>query len=155
MATAAIEDPKVAALRATRSLNPRPQAVTDPEFLGSGFCDARDLVQVTYEMVRRVRDDKVPVAQAAAAFGYSRQAFYDVAAALDEGGPSALVPGKPGPRGARKLVAQVMDHLEALPSPSVAHAVPAHGLLCGLAGSGRQDESPARTQRRSSVDFGA
>ncbi|MGI8335147.1 hypothetical protein ACRYCC_34785 [Actinomadura scrupuli] len=28
-------------------------------------------------------------------------------------------------------------------------------LLCGPSGSGRQDKSPAQTQRRSSVDFGA
>lgn len=114
MATVVIEDPKVAALRATRSLNPRPHTVTDPGFLGSEFCDARDLVQVKYEMVRKVRVEKVPVARAAALFGYSRQAFYAVAAALDEGGPSGLVPGKPGPKGARKLLPDVMEHLEHL-----------------------------------------
>lgn len=49
------EDPKVEALRAERSLNPRPEAVTDEAFVASEFFDARDLVQVKYEMVRRVR----------------------------------------------------------------------------------------------------
>ena len=44
-------------------------------FLASPFCDPRDVVQVKYEMVRRVRVDKVPVARAARAFGYCRQAF--------------------------------------------------------------------------------
>ena len=48
-------DPKVEALRAERSLNPRPETVTDEEFRTSEFFDARDLVQVKYEMVRRVR----------------------------------------------------------------------------------------------------
>ncbi|WP_434600170.1 helix-turn-helix domain-containing protein [Streptomyces sp. A5-4] len=96
--TTMVEDPKVAALVATRSLNPRPEKVTDVVFLASRFCDARDVVQVKYEMVRRVRIDKVPVTQAARAFGYCRQAFYEVAAALDAGGPSALAAGKPGPK---------------------------------------------------------
>ena len=51
------EDPKVEALREERTLNPRPEAVTDEAFAASEFLDARDLVQVKYEMVRRVRVD--------------------------------------------------------------------------------------------------
>lgn len=109
---ATVTDPKVAALAAARSLNPHPEKVVDEAFLASPFCDARDLVQIKYEMVRRVRVDKVPVAQAARAFGYCRQAFYEIAAALDEGGPAALVPGRPGPKGPTKLTAQVMDRVE-------------------------------------------
>ncbi|MEU5547285.1 helix-turn-helix domain containing protein [Streptomyces sioyaensis] len=105
-------DPKVAALAAARSLNPHPEKVVDEVFLASPFCDARDLVQVKYEMVRRVRVDKVPVARAARAFGYCRQAFYEIAAVLDAGGPGALVPGKPGPKGPTKLTAPVMDRIE-------------------------------------------
>lgn len=105
-------DPKVAALAAARSLNPHPERVVDEVFLASPFCDARDLVQVKYEMVRRVRVDKVPVTQATRAFGYCRQAFYEVAAALDVGGPAALVPGKPGPKGPTKLTARVMDRID-------------------------------------------
>jgi hypothetical protein len=40
-------DPKEAALAAARCLNPHPGQVTDPEFLGSDFFDARDAVQVS------------------------------------------------------------------------------------------------------------
>jgi len=109
---AATTDPKVAALAAARSLNPHPEKVVDEAFLASPFCDARDVVQVKYEMVRRVRVDKVPVARAARAFGYCRQAFYEIAAALDAGGPGALAAGKPGPKGPTKLTAQVMDRVE-------------------------------------------
>jgi transposase len=113
-------DPKEAALRATRTLNPRPEAVVDEVFIASPFCDPRDLVQVKYEMVRRVRVDRVPVARAARAFGFSRQVYYDAAAALDAGGPAALAPGKPGPKGPRKLTDEVMqrveEHLVANPS---------------------------------------
>ena len=66
----------------------------------SEFLDARDLVQVKYEMVRRARVDGEPVSRAAEAFGFSRPSFYAAQAALDQGGLAALVPARPGP-GAR------------------------------------------------------
>ncbi|MFD7447083.1 helix-turn-helix domain-containing protein [Streptomyces sp. NPDC059909] len=114
MAAAAGSAAKIRALRESRTLNPRPEAVVDEAFTASSFLDPCDLVQVKYEMVRRVRVDKVPVARAAAAFGFCRQSFYAIAAALDAGGPAALVPGKPGPKGPRKLIQPVMEHIEAL-----------------------------------------
>jgi hypothetical protein len=40
------EDPKLAALRETRCLNPRPESVTDERFASCDFFDPRDLVQV-------------------------------------------------------------------------------------------------------------
>jgi transposase len=113
MAAVRARDPKIAALEATRSLNPHPERVVDPGFLAHRFCDPRDLVQVKYEMVRRVRVEGASVSAAAAAFGYCRQAFYQVASALDTGGPAALMPGKPGPKGPRKLTEPVMARIEA------------------------------------------
>jgi transposase len=92
-------------------LNPRPEAVSDQAFASSGFFDARDLVQVKYEMVRRVESDGATVSAAADAFGFSRQSYYTAAAALADGGLAGLVPGKPGPRGAHKLTGEVLDHL--------------------------------------------
>ncbi|MGW7368116.1 helix-turn-helix domain-containing protein [Streptomyces sp. NPDC054841] len=118
MAGNATNDPKEAALRATRTLNPRPEAVVDAVFTTSPFCDPRDLVQVKYEMVRRVRVDNVPAARAVREFGFSRQVYYDAAAALDAGGPAALVPGKPGPKGPRKLTDEVMEYIERRLAPS-------------------------------------
>ena len=90
-------DAKEAALAETRTLNPRPEAVRDEQFASSEFFDARDLVQVKYEMVRRVRVDGAPVTAAAAAFGFSRPSFYEAAAAVDRDGLGGLVPAKPGP----------------------------------------------------------
>jgi transposase len=101
-------DPKAEALRETRTLNPRPQAVRDEEFASSEFFDPRDLVQVKYEMVRRVRVDGAAVAHAAAAFGFSRPSFYEAAAALDRDGLGGLVPAKPGPRRAHKLTEEIV-----------------------------------------------
>ena len=103
------EDPKVQALRAERSLNPRPEAVTDERFASSEFLDARDLVQVKYEMVRRARVDGEPVSRAAEGFGFSRPSFYAASSALDRGGLAGLVPARPGPKRAHKLSAEVVS----------------------------------------------
>ena len=99
MASGRGEDPKVAALREARALNPRPEAVTDEAFAAGGFLDARDIVQVKYEMVRRVNVDGRPVSEAAASFGFSRPSWYAAAAALDEGGLPGLLRARPGPAG--------------------------------------------------------
>lgn len=102
------EDPKVEALRAERTLNPRPEAVMDEAFAASDFLDARDLVQVKYEMVRRHRVDGDAVSRSAAAFGFSRQSFYTAAAALDAGGLAALLPARPGRPRAHKLTDEIV-----------------------------------------------
>ena len=105
-------DPKEAALAGARCLNPHPDQVTDPEFLASDFFDARDAVQVKYEMVRKVRAGGAPVTQAAAAFGYSRPAYYQAAAALESSGLEGLVPARPGPRGGHKLTEEILAWAE-------------------------------------------
>jgi transposase len=106
-------DPKLEALAAERSVNPRPEAVTEEAFSTSTFFDARDLVQVKYEMVRKARVDGATVRKAAEAFGFSRPSFYQAAAALDGGGLPALVPARPGPRRAHKLTAEVVEFASA------------------------------------------
>jgi transposase len=108
-----IEDPKMTALREARCLNPHPEAVTDEVFSSQEFFDARDAVQVKYEVVRRVRVDRVSVSAAAEAFGYSRPSFYQAAAALDEQGIDGLAADKPGPRGGHKITDEVCAFAEA------------------------------------------
>ncbi len=107
-------DPKADQLARSRTLNPHPERVSDDAFASSEFFDARDVVQVKYEMVRRVETEGATVRRAAGAFGMSRQSYYSAAAALAAGGLAGLVPAKPGPRGAHKLTDAVLDHLEAL-----------------------------------------
>jgi transposase len=105
-------DEKRRALRAARALNPRPEAVADPAFRrGDPFFDARDLVQVKYEMLRRVHVDGQSVTQVAAAFGFSRPSFYAAQAAWQAGGLAGLLPARPGPRGAHKLTPPVVAFL--------------------------------------------
>jgi transposase len=107
------QDPKEETLRAARALNPRPEAVVDAEFAASEFLDARDLVQVRYEMVRRVRQEGETVSAAASAFGFSRPSWYAAAAALDEAGLPGLLPARPGPRRAHKLTEEIVAFLRA------------------------------------------
>jgi transposase len=106
------EDEKRAALRARHALHPHPEAVTDPLFVaGDPFFDARDLVQVKYEMLRRVQHEGASVTSAAQAFGLSRPAFYAAQRAWEQGGLPALVPARPGPRRAHKLGEEVVAYL--------------------------------------------
>jgi transposase len=107
-------DGKAAELAASRTLHPHPETVADPAFTASPFFDPRDLVQVKYEMVRRVEAEGAKVAPTAAAFGVSRQSLYTAAVALTDRGLAGLLPAKPGPRGGHKLTDAVLDHLEAL-----------------------------------------
>jgi transposase len=81
---------------------------TAKEFGSSEFFDPRDLVQVKYEMVRRVRVEGDAVSRSAAAFGFSRPSFYEAVVALDTGGLAGLVPARPGPRRAHKLTDEVV-----------------------------------------------
>ena len=114
MVTSMPSDGKAEVLASSRTLNPDPGAVTDPMFTGSVFFDARDLVQVKYEMVRKTDVEKMPVSRAAATFGYSRQSLYTARAVLAEQGLAGLVPAKPGPKAGHKLTETVVDHLETL-----------------------------------------
>jgi hypothetical protein len=84
MAKTKAPDPKVDALRQQASLNPHPQRVSDPLFAATDFFDRRDLIQVKYEMVRRVRADGQSVAQSAKAFGLLGRTFYSGVSWLDE-----------------------------------------------------------------------
>ena len=102
------EDPKVTVLRESRCLNPHPEQVADPVFAGEEFFDARDAVQVKYEMVRRVQVEGASVTATAAAFGYSRPSYYEAAAALAAAGLEGLVGAKPGPHGGHKLTEAVL-----------------------------------------------
>jgi len=103
---------KLSALSEHHALNTRAPAVTDPAFSENPFFDPRDLVQVKYEMLRRVQKEGQPVAHAAAAFGFSRPSFYQAQAAFKAKGLPGLLPERPGPRGAHKLTDDVMDFIE-------------------------------------------
>jgi transposase len=105
-------DPKLTALQEHRTVNPRPERVTDGLFQESEFFDPRDLLQVKYEMIRRAQIDEAPVVEAAAAFGFSRPSFYKARDAFADGGLAGLLPRRRGPREAHKLNPDVMAFIE-------------------------------------------
>jgi transposase len=97
------------ALRRTGALNPHPDVVVDPLFRTGDFFDPDDLIQVKYEMLRRVKVDKQPVSQSASAFGLSRPTFYQAEEDFQRDGLAGLLPEKRGPRHGHKLTADVLD----------------------------------------------
>lgn len=105
------------------ALHPHPERVTDPLFQDDPFFDARDAVQVKYEMLRAVRVEGRSASQAAAQFGFSRPTFYQARATFEQAGMPGLLPAKKGPRRAHKLSKAVMsfvhEQLEAEPSMSI------------------------------------
>lgn len=107
-------DPKADALQEQGVLNPRAGDVTDPLFVEHDFFDARDVVQVKYEMLRRVDAEGRSVTQTAASFGFSRPSFYQAQAALRQRGVAGLLPRKRGPRGGHKLTAEVLGFIAKL-----------------------------------------
>ena len=93
------------------TLNPAPEKVLDPKFREIEFFDPSDVVQVKYEMLRRVFAENAPVTGAAELYGVSRPTYYQAKANFDEGGIAGLVPKKRGPRSPHKLQGQVLTFL--------------------------------------------
>jgi len=135
------DDGKTRALATSRTLNPRPEKVTDPAFAPGSFFDPADLVQVKYEMVRRSEIDGAPVATAAAAFGFSRQSLYTAKSVLAEQGLAGLIPARPGPKSGHKLTEEVVDLLEEMLAAD-ATLRPA-GLAAAPGGAGDGDRPAA------------
>ena len=99
------------ALAAQGALHPHPERVSDALFHDGVFFDAHDVVQVKYEMLRRVRDEAAQVAATAAAFGFSRPTFYQARESFEHGGLPGLVPRKRGPKGPHKLTDETLAAL--------------------------------------------
>ena len=106
------QDAKLRTLQQQGTLNPRPKAVRDELFLENEFFDPRDLVQVKYEMLRRVRTEGKSVTDAAANFGFSRPSFYQAQSAFEQDGLAGLVPRKRGPKQSHKLNQEVLTFIE-------------------------------------------
>jgi transposase len=106
------EDPKAAALVEDGTLNPSPGKVSDPKFRQSDFFDPRDIVQVKYEMLRRVSVDNVSVTDATDEYGVSRPTYYQAKVTFEAAGIAGLVPKKRGPRGPHKLQGEILAFIE-------------------------------------------
>jgi len=111
MSRTARPDGRLNALRAQGTVNPHPEAVSDPLFQEESFFDPRDAMQVKYEMLRRVRREGAPVQSAAKAFGFSRVAWYEAQRRFETEGLAGLLPKRRGPKGGHKLSGEVVAFL--------------------------------------------
>lgn len=103
---------KAGALKEEGTLNLAPEKVSDPKFQDSEFFDPRDLVQVKYEMLRRVFAENASVTDAAAQYGVSRPTYYQTKASFAAAGIAGLVPKKRGPHRPHKLHGKVLAFLQ-------------------------------------------
>jgi transposase len=103
---------KIEALKAQGTLNPHPELVQDELFVTNDFFDPHDLVQVKYEILRRVHVDGVSPGKAAQRFGFSRISFYNIQAAFTRDALGGLMPKKRGPKHPYKLSDDVQAFLE-------------------------------------------
>ncbi|MEE4262985.1 MAG: helix-turn-helix domain containing protein [Desulfobacteraceae bacterium] len=106
------DDSKEKALRDCGALNTHQVSVA--LFNESDFFDSRDLVQVKYEMLRRVHKEGESVGRAAASFGFSRPSFYKSSKEFERQGIPGLLPRKRGPRSRHKLTAEVLAFVKGL-----------------------------------------
>jgi transposase len=107
-------DQKTSELRRTRTLNPRPNAVSDSLFKEDPFFDPKDLLQVRYEMLRRHSVEGVSIVDVATTFGVSRPTVYQAQAGFQKGGLSGLLPKRRGPKEGHKLSAEVVEYVRTL-----------------------------------------
>ena len=112
------EASRLAALERAGLVHPRAEAVTAPLFSSGGFFLAADKVQVKYEMLRAHLAEHVPVTAAAAAHGYSRAAFYLVAASFEQAGMAGLLDERRGRRGPVKLRPEIAEFIRSAPPAS-------------------------------------
>jgi transposase len=88
------------------------QAVNDRLFKNSAFFDSNDLVQVKYEMLRKVEKEGVSVSRASLDFGFSRPTFYQAQDDFRNLGMLGLAPSKRGPKTAHKLSDEIIQYIE-------------------------------------------
>ncbi len=105
---------KLNALKKYSALNRQPQRVGDELFAQDDFFDPWDLVQVKYEMLRKVRVEKKTISDVAADFGFSRPSFYQTKEVFENQGVAGLIPKKRGPRAPHKINEQVLEFVQSL-----------------------------------------
>jgi transposase len=104
--------PKFRALLEEGTLNPVPGKVQDPKFQDGEFFDPHDIVQVKYEMLRRVSVENASVTGATEEYGVSRPTYYQTKTSFEETGIAGLVPRKRGPRGPHKVRGTVLAFVQ-------------------------------------------
>lgn len=90
-------------LKENGTFNPNASVVKDELFTKDIFFDSRDIVQVKYEMLRKISKENCSVKKVVYLFGISRPYYYKLKDAFDKKGIAGLLPVKRGPKGAFKF----------------------------------------------------
>lgn len=77
--------------------------VKDELFVNNDFFDPYDLIQVKYEMIRRVKQEGWTISKAAQTFGISRISFYKLLNIYNSQGLVGFFPKKRGPKKPHKI----------------------------------------------------
>ena len=93
MPASSADDSKLQALRTSHTLHPHPEKVRNPLFVGGGFFDARDLLQVKYEALRAIQTDGQSLSRVARDFGLSRPTVYEAKSLLARRGLDVIPVG--------------------------------------------------------------
>jgi transposase len=98
-------------LKKGSTFNSKASEVKDELFLKNDFFDPQDLVQVKYEMLRKVEKEDFKVKEAVHLFGMSRQYYYKIKPAFDRQGMTGLLPDKRGPKHPFKLTDDIVGFI--------------------------------------------
>jgi len=102
---------KAQILKQKKCFNKKALLVDDRLFSEYEFFDPHDIIQVKYEMLRRVKKDGWTISKAAKSFGVSRPSFYSARRAFEEKGMPGLLPGTTGPKSPHKLTDKVLNYI--------------------------------------------
>lgn len=106
-----MKNKKESFLKSNGTFNYQAKNVKDSIFLEHDFFDPCDLLQVKYEMLRKVEYDGCPVSKAAKIFGFSRPSYYSALSTYQSDGLAGLAPQKRGPKKPHKLSSSVIDFI--------------------------------------------
>ncbi len=98
-------------LKQKKCFNRKAHQVDDQLFSEYEFFDPQDIIQVKYEMLRRVKKNGWSISKAAKGFGFSRPSFYSAWRAFEKKGMLGLLPGATGPKSPHKLTDNVLNYL--------------------------------------------
>ena len=106
------EKDKTEYLKEGSTFNTNASGVKDELFMKNDFFDPRDIIQVKYEMLRKVNKENFSVKDAVNLFGMSRQYYYKLKYTFDHKGIGGLLPERRGPKGSFKVTDEITHFIE-------------------------------------------
>lgn len=105
------KDKKELELKKSLTFNKKYKGVKEKLFQSNDFFDPRDIVQVKYEMLRKVDKENCSISEASKEFGFSRPAFYEAKKKFEKEGMPGLFPIKRGRKTAYKITPEIMKYI--------------------------------------------